>query len=187
MGGRRPTAAAPALPGADAPVPSDLVELGVLRGPYGIRGWSHVQSHAPDSPVLRGSRRWWLLCAEGPRAVEITGVRRQGAGLVAHWAGCDTPEDAQALRGARVTVARTDFPPAGAGEHYWVDLVGMRVVNRAGLELGRVEGVRSNGVHDLIEVRDELGAQRLLPMVERHLDAIDAAAGRILVDWEADW
>lgn len=171
--------------GAALPVPADLVELGVLRGAYGVKGWIRVQSHSAQAPVLRACRRWWLL-DEPTRAVQVIGVRRHGAILVAKLQGCDTPEQANRWRGVSVAASRAEFPPAGEGEVYWVDLIGARVVNRRGDELGTVAEVLSSGAQDLLEVRQ--GERVLLvPMVERHVDEVDLGERLVRVDWEADW
>lgn len=203
MAGRpnRGASASPPSASADAPVPpapsappapAGLIELGVLRGAFGIRGWCHVLPHSPEAEVLRATRRWWLAAREGtrelaPRPVRITAVRSHGAALVAKFEGCDQPEPVEALRGARVLVAREDFPPAPEGEYYWVDLVGMQVVNRAGTTLGVVTGLRDNGVHDVLELSGPDATQILIPMVAAYVDAVDAEARCIRVDWEADW
>ena len=188
------TAAAPVT--ADAGVPGDLVALGALRGAYGLQGWSHVQPFSADAAVLRAVRRWWLQPPE-PRAgsvdfparpLSVTGVRTQGSALVAKWQGCDDPESAQALKGCRVAVARGDFPELPAGEFYWVDLIGMRVINRAGEDLGAVRDLRSNGAHDILEVAPPgPGAVRLIPMVAAYLDAVQVDQRCIRVDWAKDW
>ncbi len=188
--------------------PDDLVELGVLRGPYGVRGWAHVRPHSADAEVLRSARRWWLAVpaqrgtdgladAEPRLAVAVTGVRRQGAELVAKWQGCDSPEAVQALRGARVLVAREDFPEPPDGQVYWVDLIGAQVFNREGLRLGTVRQLQNNGAHDLLEVDPSAGSASepsgkrprtlLIPMVDPYVDGVDVAAGRIDVDWQPDW
>jgi 16S rRNA processing protein RimM len=179
--------------------PDDLVELGVLRGPYGVKGWSHVQPHDPEAGVLRAARRWQLQAPAGradadrPQTVEILGLRRHGSDLVAHWQfsgtglSCDTPEAVQALRGWRILVARRDFPPLPAGETYWVDWVGLAVVNRAGTALGHVSGVRDNGGHELLEIRCPDGRSGLIPLVPAYLDAHEPEQGRVRVDWESDW
>jgi 16S rRNA processing protein RimM len=165
--------------------PADLVELGVLRGAYGVKGWVRVQPFSLEATALRAARRWWLIGDEA-RLVEVTGVRRHGAALVAKWPGCETPEQAERLRGVRVGVSRAEFPPVGDGEVYWVDLIGARVVNRNGVELGLVAEVLSSGAQDLLEVRQ--GERVLLvPIVERHVDEIDLAQRVVRVDWEADW
>ena len=99
---------------------------------------------------------------------------------------CETPEQADRLRGARVGVSRAAFPPAGDREVYWIDLIGARVVNRSGVELGTVSEVLSSGAQELLEVRH--GERVLLvPMVERYVDEIDPAQRLVVVDWEADW
>jgi 16S rRNA processing protein RimM len=166
--------------------PADLVELGVLRGAYGVKGWVRVQPHSAQATALRASRHWWLLGAAGAREVEVTGVRQQGAALVAKWQGCETPETAEGYRGFRVGVSRAEFPPAGDGEVYWVDLIGMRVVNRSGVELGVVGAVVSSGAQDLLEVRRDAGVL-LVPMVARHVDEVDLTRREVRVDWEPDW
>ena len=182
-------------------MPADLVEVGFLRGAYGLQGWVHVQPHSGDAQVLRGARQWWLqrpVVAGRPGGqepavpLEITGVRAQGSALVAKWQGCDDPESAQALKGCGIAVSRASFPRLPAGQYYWVDLVGARVVNRSGAELGVVGGLRNNGAHDLLEVvpagsTADAGAMFLVPMVPAYVDAVDLAERQVRVDWEADW
>jgi 16S rRNA processing protein RimM len=175
----------PPEPGAAPPAPVDLVELGVLRGAYGVKGWVRVQPHSAQASVLRACRKWWLL-GERTRAVQATSVRRQGAILVAKLQGCETPEQAERCRGLQIGVSRAEFPPAGEGEVYWVDLIGARVINRRGVELGTVEEVLSSGAQELLQVRQ--GERVLLvPMVDRHVDEVDLGERAVRVDWEVDW
>lgn len=194
---RDPRQAAPAGGAGEAPGevrPDDLVEVGFLRGAYGLKGWVHVQPYSADGQVLRGARRWWLYGPgmelpqdERALAAAVTGVREHAAGLVAKWRGCDDPEAAQACKGWRIAVSRSDFPRLPEGEYYWVDLIGAQVVNRAGQAIGTVAGLRSNGVHDVLEVAREGAAATLIPMVPAYVDGIDLGERRIRVDWEADW
>jgi len=170
---------------AAAELPGDLIELGVLRGAYGVKGWLRVQPHSAQATVLRACRRWWLL-GEQARQVDVTAARRHGSVLVAKLQGCETPEQAERLRGVAVSVSRAEFPPAGDGEVYWVDLIGAQVINRSGIDLGTVSDVISNGVQELLEVRQD-DRVRLVPMVGRHVDEVDLAARTVRVDWEADW
>jgi 16S rRNA processing protein RimM len=183
--------------------PSDLVELGVLRGSYGLLGWSHVQPHAGNGETLRRVRQWWLLPPSEPDPVhasasdrlersaellEVAGVRVHGSALVAKWQGCDTPEAAQSLKGWRVAVARAQFPALPEGEYYWVDLVGLSVINRQEQAIGTVSAVRSNGAHDFLEVTPVGGGPAvLIPQVPAYVDHIDLPAACVRVDWGTDW
>ena len=100
--------------------------------------------------------------------------------------GCETPEQAERWRGLRIGVSRSEFPPAGEGEVYWVDLIGARVINRRGVELGTVDDVLSSGGQELLQVRQ--GERVLLvPMVDRHVDEVDLVERIVRVDWEVDW
>lgn len=166
--------------------PQDLVDLGVVRGAYGVRGWVRIAPFDAAAAVLQARRRWWLKRGSECRPIEVAALRRCATLLLAKWPGCDTPEAADELKGATVAVARSEFPTAPPGQYYWIDLIGARVVNRAAVELGRVVGLRSNGAQDLLEV--QRGAATLLvPMVESYVEAIDTEAKVIRVDWEADW
>jgi 16S rRNA processing protein RimM len=162
--------------------------LGRVRGAYGLRGWVRIAPHTPLAEVLHSTRRWWLLGPGGAREVQVSALRRQGSGLVAKWDGCDTPEAADALKGASVAVARRDFPPLQGQEYYWVDLIGLQVINRSDRNLGVVKGLRTSAAHDLLEIEPaSQGAQILVPVVGDFIDGIDLDAGTIRVNWDPEW
>lgn len=170
--------------------PADLVELGVVRGAYGVKGWAHIAPHAGDAEVLLASRTWWLQEKNGLREIAVQQVRRHAGALVAKFDGCESKEAADALRDTPVAVSRSAFPPLAEGEYYWLDLVGCVVFNRAGVELGRVTALRSNGAQDLLEVTESRAPKPtvlLVPLVEQYVDRVDSKGRRIDVDWEPDW
>lgn len=183
-------------------IPKDLVDLGVVRGAYGLKGWVRIAPFAADGGVLEAVPGWCLVSRSGPRLLQIQGVKRHGESIVAKWQGCEDKEAADALRGATVAVARSAFPPAGDGAVYLGDLIGRRVVNRQGVELGTVSGLRFGSGSDRrgvatqwLEVRgtvdrDLNGAKSvapplLIPMVDQYVDSMDGDP--MTVDWEADW
>jgi 16S rRNA processing protein RimM len=180
-------------PAVTGRTPDDLVELGVVRGAYGLRGWVRIAKYAADGSVLESVPHWWLTGRGPPQRLVVEGAKRSGEALVAKWQGCDVKEIADALKGAVVAVARGDFPPLAPGEHYWSDLAGSRVVNRDGRELGRVAGLRTDGKGaQWLEVRAETAEPKgsgaiLIPLVEQYLDAVDTGAGLVRVDWQEDW
>jgi len=197
-----------ATPGAtEADWPADAVEVGRIVGAWGVKGWIKVQPFAADPQALFSSRRWFLRPPEnaaprpGPAAVPIPALlrvvqaREHGEGVVAQVHDVADRSGAEALRGARVFVGRSSFPTAGADEYYWVDLIGLTVVNRAGQTLGQVAGLLDTGPHSVLRVAPEgmpAGAraeegERLIPFVAAYVDAVDLAARRITVDWAPDY
>jgi 16S rRNA processing protein RimM len=94
---------------------------------------------------------------------------------------------AEALHGALVFISRTSFPTAGIGEYYWVDLIGLAVVNRQGDALGTVVGLLDTGAHSVLRVQTQPTQERLIPFVAAYVDEVDLAQRRILVDWGLDY
>jgi 16S rRNA processing protein RimM len=186
--------------GLPAPVAADEVhEVGRIVDAWGVKGWIKVQPHAVDPQALLHARRWLLRPAEGalpppgastlPASIDIEQMRRHGAFLVALPQGCADRAGAEALRGARVLVSRAAFPRPATDEYYWVDLIGLSVVNRAGEALGRVAGLVDNGAQVVLRVQpaDVAAAERLIPFVAAYVDDVDLEAGRLRVDWGLDF
>jgi 16S rRNA processing protein RimM len=175
-------------PAADAAVPPDLVQLGIVRGAYGVRGWVRIDLFGSEGALLLAASRWWLQQDRSVWAVLPTARRRHRSELLGKWPGCDTKEAADALKGVTVCVPRSEFPPLLEGEYYWFDLPGCRVVDREGKELGEVTGLRENAGGQWLEVEDGRGAGVILiPLVEQYVEAVELDQRVIRVDWKADW
>jgi len=89
-----------------------------------------------------------------------------------------------------VFVPRSSFPTAGDDEYYWVDLIGLAVVNREGVALGKVRELLATGpqttlVLDAIE--DGKPVERMVPFVSAFVDKVDLAGRLITVDWQPDY
>jgi 16S rRNA processing protein RimM len=107
------------------------------------------------------------------------------AAVSAKLEGVDDRSGAELLRGCDVAVTREDLGEAGDGEHYWVDLVGLAVVNLQGEVLGQVEDLLRAGGSDVLVVRGE--RERLIPFVADFVKEVDRGAKRVTVDWEAGY
>jgi 16S rRNA processing protein RimM len=186
-----PPSAAAADPAPD--FPADAVEVGRILGAWGVKGWFKVQPFAADPQALFSSKRWHLRPSEGPAPgasppplLKITQSREHGGLVVAGAQEVPDRNAAEALKGARVFVARASFPSAAPDEYYWVDLIGCEVVNREGVALGRVGDLLDTGAHSVLRVLQG-DAERLIPFVAAYVDSVDLAARRIAVDWGLDY
>ena len=179
----------------EAEFPPDAVEVGRIVGAWGVKGWIRVDPHAADPQALFSSKRWHLRPPEPlpagparswPALLRVIQAREQGSSVVAQVQGVEDRDAAQALRGARVHVSRASFPTPAADEYYWVDLIGLAVVNRQGEALGEVEGLLETGAHAVLRVRR--GEEEvLIPFVDAYVDRVDLAARTVFVDWGLDY
>ncbi len=198
-----------AAPGgsADPPFPDDAVEVGRVTGAWGIQGGIRVMPFSKAPEALFSSRRWFVqppdvpgsgprpVPAALPRLLRITLAREQGDAVVARAQELPDRNAAEAMKGARIFVARSSFPTAGDGEYYWIDLIGLSVVNRQGEGLGTVTGLIDTGPHSVLRIaRPDAptgaapeAAERLIPFVAAFIDDVDLALKRITVDWGLDY
>ena len=169
-----------------------FVVMGDVVGSFGVRGWLKVRTYTESPDTLLGFAKWWLKPAQGADWREFARLdgRMHSGDLIVALGGVETRETALAMRGFEVGVPREALPTAAAGEIYWDDLTGLAVTNRAGILLGEVVGVAEHGAHPLLRLTRPAaspGPERLIPFVTAIVDQIDLGAGRIVVDWGADY
>lgn len=164
--------------------------MGRIAAPYGVKGWLKILPSTADHETLLDHPAWWLRRRDGRggwRKVSLETGRAHGNTLIVQLQELDNREVAATYAGGEVGVARATLPQAAADEVYVADLVGMDVVNRQGEALGRVVAVQEFGAHPVLRIDDDAGASRLVPFVEAYIDAVDASARRISVDWHMDY
>lgn len=161
--------------------------MGRITAPYGLKGWVRIEpySAAPDS--LSDYPSWWLGRSGDWTEMKVAeSALQHGASLVARLEGCVERDAALALKGSEIAVEREALPRSASNEFYWVDLVGLKVVNVKDEELGAVAELFDNGAHPVMRVVDG-ETERLLPFIEQVVRQVDMAEGRIRVEWELDW
>jgi 16S rRNA processing protein RimM len=166
-----------------------MIVLGRVVAPYGVRGWLKIRPFGDDPAAWRGMPRWWLgtdASGDGWQAFKLEGLRQHGAAWIAKLAGIDDRGAAEGLDGSFIGAPREELPRNEGNEFYWVDLVGLNVVNEHDESLGTVDSLIETGAHDVLLVKDG-ETERLLPFVEQVVKHVDVAAGRVVVAWGRDW
>lgn len=166
-----------------------MIVLGRVTEPYGVKGWVRIQPFGDDPQSWRQMRFWHLAADEDAnwQAYELLQVDARNDTLIAHFAGVEDRNAAEALHGFLVAAPRENLPETEEGEFYWADLLGMAVETLAEEPLGEVVGLLETGAHDVLRVVDSAGRERLLPFVAAIVHEVDSEKRRIRVDWSAEW
>jgi len=174
------------MTGETAAEVSDLVVMGRVIAPFGIKGWLKIRPFTERPDGMIGHPIWWLG-REGAewKAMTLQEAAVNGEVVVAKLEGIDTPEAAAKWRHWDVAVTRSELPKQEAGEYYWVDLIGLEVTNLQGESLGRVDHLMDNGAQSVLVVSGE--KERLIPFVDQYVHEVDIVGGRIRVDWGLDY
>ena len=159
--------------------------MGRVSAPHGVKGWIKVQPYTQEIDGLLGYPEWWLAKDGEWRQHRIAESAVHGALVLVRLEGCADREAAAALKGAEVAIPRHLLPENREGEYYWSDLLGMEVLNRRGVHLGRVAKVLETGANSVLVLEGE--RELLVPFVDSVILAVDLADGRLMVDWELDY
>lgn len=163
------------------------IELGRIGAPYGIRGWTHVESHTDPPGRLLEYPHWVLRLANGERLTKaVAAGRAHGGGLVAQLEGVESRADAVRLTGAVVEVERAALPPLAEREYYRADLLGCRVRNLEGTDLGEVSHFIDAPRGAVMVTVASDGREHWVRAARPHLHRVDLAAREIVVDWPAE-
>jgi len=178
-----------------AALPADAIEVGRIQDAWGVKGWMKIHAFNNDPQAFFSSKRWYLQAPE-PRAgvridfsafngtvlLKITEAKEHSSGIVATSVDVQDRTAAESLKGARIFIPRSSFPTPAADEFYWVDLLGLTVINREGVELGKVDDLHSTGPNTVLII-----GKIMIPFVSVYIDSVDQATKTIRVDWQADY
>ena len=182
-----------------APWPDDALEVGRIGEAWGLKGGFHVLPYADPPAALLAASHWHLKAAQDSRraasapalltTLEISSVRPSSDGLIASSPAVPDRTAAEALRGARIFIARSQFPKPAEDEFYWADLIGLDVVNREGATLGSVVGLIDTGPQSVLRIQPGAAdaEEVLIPFVSAYVDSVDLPARRVVVDWGLDY
>jgi len=180
-----------------AELPADAIEVGRIADAWGIKGWFKVLPYSASPEALFSSKRWFLQPAErgaktfsGTVLLKIKEAKEHSDSVVATSVEVPDRNAAELLKGARIFVSRASFPTPETDEYYWVDLIGLDVVNREGVALGAVRELLHTGPQTvLVLAYEEEGKakERMIPFVSAYIDTVDLAGRRITADWQADY
>ncbi len=166
-------------------LPEDRVVLGKIGGVHGVQGWIKVESYTRPRESIIQYPTWELLTEQGRQPRAVLAGRPQGKGLVAQIKGVTDRNQAQALIGVSIVIAKDRLTPVEPGEHYWIDLEGCEVINQQGVHLGKVSYLLETGSNDVLVVSN--GKERLIPYADIYIDEVDMKQKTIRVNWDEDF
>ena len=159
--------------------------LGRVLGAFGVRGELKLHSFTdPPAKVLKYQP--WVLVHRGvEREIANARGRDTAKGVLLTLPEVVDRDQAEALAGAEIWVPRSRLPAPKPGEYYWVDLEGLRVVNREGVRLGTVSHLFETAANDVIVVAGD--RERLVPFLDDFVLGVDFDARQVTVDWDPDF
>ncbi len=160
---------------------ADLVTIGKIERPFGVRGEFKVRSLSDVPGRLEHLKQIRVLEPAGQMVDRtVTHVRRAGSTFIMGLAGVTTPEEAGMLRGGLIQVPRSPAATLSADVYFECDLIGMTVENERGDEVGVVETILEIPDNRLFVVRK--GTEEvLIPAAKSFVTSVDLVRRRMMV------
>lgn len=159
-----------------------LVAIGRVGRPHATRGRLRVWPAAGSSLAWLGAERLFIGTGrDSAQPFKLLQADRAGRFVIVKLQNVDSLEQAAALVNQRCFVERGQLPECEPGSYYVADLCGLRVEDRQGRILGRLQDVIDSGAHEIYLVEDDRRSI-LLPVVDGVVVDVDCRAGRMVVD-----
>ncbi|MGE3920135.1 MAG: ribosome maturation factor RimM [Gammaproteobacteria bacterium] len=165
---------------------SNFIIVGRFGKTHGVQGYLKIQSFTEPLDNIFNYLPWHIKQNEMMQTIEIASKQKHHDKFVVKILGFDTPEQAQSLTNKSIYVLQDQLPTLAKNEFYWVDLIGLTVLNQNGVMFGTVKEIISTGANDVVMVEGE--KQHLIPFIpETYILSIDLEKNTMTVHWEMDF
>jgi 16S rRNA processing protein RimM len=154
------------------------VLVGRVAGAFGVKGEVRISAYTETPLALLQYRL--LKREDGSPGLTLVRGRAVKNDFIGTASEIATKEEADALRGLKLYVARVDMPEPDEDEFYLSDLIGLAVVTPEGETLGRIKAVHDFGAGDILEIAPPRGATWYLTFTRQTVPEVDIAAGRVV-------
>lgn len=164
------------------PFPDDtFVLIGKIAKPHGLRGEVKLHAFSDEPETLLQYSRVVLVDNSGrlSSVLKIERSRLQGKTAVFKLETVDDRDGAEAIYGNGILLDKKDLPAVEEDEYYWHQLNNLPVFTDAGVELGKVSTIFSNGAQDIMVVKDR-HHEYLIPFLDTIVK--EYSKERIVVD-----
>lgn len=164
----------------------DIVILGTLGAPFGVKGWLKVQSSTRPATNIAEYQPWLLQRQGRWQAIDIEDMKLQNQQIVVKLAEVDDRNTAMQYTHSQIGVPASQLPDLPQGEYYWRDLIGLTVVDQQQTVLGKVTQVMETGANDVLIVSgdEDIAIPFLLDKVILKIDLDNQI---ISVAWDQDY
>ena len=159
----------------------DLLQVGIITSTHGVRGEVKVYPTTDDPRRFRRLKEVFLDTGREKLNLEIEGVKFFKQFVILKFKGLDNINDIEKYRQKSLYVTRKNAVRLQRDEYFIADLIGLKVQDEDGKELGTVKDVIETGANDVYEVEMADGKSLLLPAIKQCILNVDVENGTMQV------
>lgn len=161
-----------------------LVPIARVGSPHGVKGWLRAISLTSEPELFQNISEVFVgPTTESSKKYELADAGTGTRGIRLKFSGVDSRESAAELSGHYVFIPEKELPPIEEEDTYYAyQLVGLRVEDENGSEMGRIDDIFSTGSNDVFIVKGKNEAERYLPALKTAIKKVDLKNGLVTVD-----
>lgn len=162
---------------------TDRFQVGVIASTHGLSGEVNVFPTTQDPSRFKKLKKVVLHTSRGEELeLDIQSARFFKKFVIVKFKQFNNINEVEKFRGCELTIDRKDAIKLDPGEYYCADLIGLKIVDEEGNELGTLTEILQTGANDVYEMtRQGTDEKVYIPAIKDCIKSIDPDEGIIKI------
>lgn len=159
----------------------DILQVGIITSTHGVRGEVKVYPTTDDMKRFKRLKEVILDTGKEQMTLEIESVKFFKQFVILKFKGFDNINDVEKYRQKSLFVTRKNAVRLSRDEYFIADLMGLKVIDESGEEVGILREVMETGANDVYVIDMTDGRELLLPAIKQCILEVDVEQGFVKV------
>ncbi len=150
-----------------------MLEAGKIVNTHGLRGEVKVVAWTDYPEDFEDIEYVYVKMKTGDEKLHISSVKYQKNNLIIKFAEIKDINEAEKYKNQILYVEREMLGELPEGVYYIADLIGLRVIDEKGEDIGVIADVINTGANDIYDVKREGKKNMLIPVIDDVVKEID--------------
>lgn len=162
---------------------TESFQVGVIASTHGLQGEVNVFPTTQDPDRFKKLKKVTLHTQKGEEILlDVVNARFFKKFVIVKFKQFDDINEVEKFRGCELTIDRKDAIKLNKGEYYCADLIGLKIVDEDGKELGTLSEILQTGANDVYEMtRNDTDEKVYIPAIKDCVKEIDVEGGKIVI------
>ena len=162
---------------------TESFQVGVIASTHGLQGEVNVFPTTQDPDRFKKLKKVTLHTQKGEEILlDVVSARFFKKFVIVKFKQFDDINEVEKFRGCELTIDRKDAIKLNKGEYYCADLIGLKIVDEDGKELGTLSEILQTGANDVYEMtRNDTDEKVYIPAIKDCVKEIDVEGGKIVI------
>ena len=162
---------------------TESFQVGVIASTHGLQGEVNVFPTTQDPDRFKKLKKVTLHTQKGEEILlDVVSARFFKKFVIVKFKQFSDINEVEKFRGCELTIDRKDAIKLNKGEYYCADLIGLKIVDEDGKELGTLSEILQTGANDVYEMtRNDTDEKVYIPAIKDCVKEIDVEGGKIVI------